>query len=234
MNSPRSSSAFTLIELLVVVAIIAVLASLAVPAVSGALKRGQSAACLSNLRQIGLATLGYATDNDMVLPASGSGGSPAWAITIASYMGISASKGKSVFVCPGCEIQVQSGSATEVAVTYGMHGGLMPKGGEPMALDLVKGAANLILCADMCQNPGNKGWSPYAIENPGEFSGGGRGGGTSTTSDTPIAVGPDKDSGNNAWIRYRHNGNANVVMGDGSARSFKKGTITSGNATVTR
>jgi prepilin-type N-terminal cleavage/methylation domain-containing protein/prepilin-type processing-associated H-X9-DG protein len=234
MKSSRCSSAFTLVELLVVISIIAILASLAVPAVNGALKRGQSAACLSNLRQIGLATIGYATDNDMVLPTAGSGGSPEWAKTLASHIGTSASKGKSIFVCPGCELPVQSGSASEVAVTYGMHGGLMPKGGEPLAMDMVKGFANLILAADMCQNPGNKGWSPYSIENPGEFTGGGRGGSTSASSSSPITVGPDKDSGNNSWIRYRHSGNANAVMGDGSARSFKKGTIMSDNATVVK
>jgi prepilin-type processing-associated H-X9-DG protein len=96
---------------------------------------------------------------------------------------------------------------------------------------LVKNASSLILYADMCQNPGNKGWSPYSIENPGEFKGGGRGGSTSTT-DTPITPGPDKDSGNNAWMRYRHSGSVNAVMGDGSARSFKKGTVLSSNAKI--
>ena len=227
----KASAAFTLIELLVVIAIIAVLASLAVPAVNGALKRGTSAACLSNLRQIGIATIAYAVDNDMVLPAAGGGGSPEWATSIASYTGVDAKRNKSIFVCPGCEVPVGTGTGAEVAVTYGMHGGLMPKGGEPMALDLVKNASSLILCADMCQNPGNKGWSPYSIENPGEFTGGGRGGSTSTT-DTPIAVSIDKDSGNNAWIRYRHSGSANAVMGDGSARSFRKGTILSSNAKI--
>ena len=229
----KATAAFTLIELLVVIAIIAVLASLAVPAVNGALKRGTSAACLSNLRQIGIATIAYAVDNDMVLPAAGGGGSPEWATSIASYTGVDAKRNKSIFVCPGCEIPVGTGTGAEVAVTYGAHGGLMPKGGEPMALDLVKNASSLILYADMCQNPGNKGWGAYSIENPGEFKGGGRGGSTSTT-DTPIAVGPDKDSGNNAWMRYRHSGSVNAVMGDGSARSFKKGTVLSSNASIVK
>ena len=220
----KANAAFTLIELLVVIAIIAVLASLAVPAVNGALKRGTGAACLSNLRQIGIATIAYAVDNDMVLPAAGGGGSPEWATSIASYTGVDAKRNKSIFVCPGCDVTVQSGTGAEVAVTYGMHGGLMPKGGDPMALDLVKNASSLILCADMCQNPGNKGWSPYSIENPGEFKGGGRGG----------SIGPDKDSGNNAWMRYRHSGSVNAVMGDGSARSFKKGTVLSSNASIVK
>jgi len=232
MKPPTRTSAFTLIELLVVIAIIALLAALSIPAVNGVLKRGQGSACLSNLRQIGLATIAYAVDNDMVLPVAGSGGSPQWATTIASYTGVDSKKNKTIFVCPGCEIPVQSGTGAEVAVTYGMHGGLMPKGGEPMALDLVKNASSLILCADTCQNPGNKGWSPYSIENPAQFTGGGRGG--STPSDTPITVGPDKDSGNNAWMRYRHNGSVNAVMGDGSARSFKKGTITGASVSISQ
>ena len=229
----KPTAAFTLIELLVVIAIIAVLASIAVPAVNGALKRGTGAACLSNLRQIGIATIAYAVDNDMVLPAAGGGGSPGWAVSIASYTGVDAKRNKSIFVCPGCDVKVQTGTGNEVAVTYGMHGGLMPKGGEPLALDMVKNASSLILCADMCQNPGNKGWSPYSIENPGDFTGGGRGGST-TATDTPIAIGPNKDAGNNPWIRYRHNESANAVIGDGSARSFKKGTILSSNARIVK
>ncbi|MEY3479920.1 MAG: hypothetical protein RIQ71_695 [Verrucomicrobiota bacterium] len=228
MKFPHKFSAFTLIELLVVISIIAILAALAIPSLTGALKRGQSSACLSNLRQIGVATIGYAADNDMVLPPAGSGGTPEWAVKIASYTGVDSKKNKSIFVCPGCEIKVDSAASGEVAVTYGMHGGLMPKGGEPMALDSVKNASSLILCADMCQNPGNKGWSPYSIEKPADFTKIS----STTTTDTAIAPGVDKDTGNNASMRYRHNGYANVVMADGSARSFKKGTVMTGNATM--
>jgi prepilin-type N-terminal cleavage/methylation domain-containing protein len=63
MKLRRSQThAFTLIELLVVISIIAILASLAVPAVTGALTRGQLTGSLNNARQLQIATQTMALD----------------------------------------------------------------------------------------------------------------------------------------------------------------------------
>ena len=62
------SRSFTLVELLVVLAIIGVLAGLLLPVISKAKEAGRATACLSNLRQIGIALQLYTQDNNNHLP----------------------------------------------------------------------------------------------------------------------------------------------------------------------
>jgi prepilin-type N-terminal cleavage/methylation domain-containing protein len=69
-RSGQSGSGFTLVELLVVLAVIGVLASLLLPALARSKDQGRNTVCVSQLRQLGIATRLYTEENNNVLPSA--------------------------------------------------------------------------------------------------------------------------------------------------------------------
>jgi prepilin-type N-terminal cleavage/methylation domain-containing protein/prepilin-type processing-associated H-X9-DG protein len=97
-----SHRGFTLIELLVVIAVIAILAALLFPVFAQARDKAKQTACLSNMKQIGLATAIYAQDWDEVLPPqshvlnfASPGAPPNFLASILPYV-----RSAAIFVCP--------------------------------------------------------------------------------------------------------------------------------------
>lgn len=101
-----SRRGFTLIELLVVIAIIAILAAILFPVFARARAKARQTQCLSNLKQLSLAMIAYASDYDQILPqwvdTANQGAKPSpedacttWDTAIMPYM-----KNQQILVCP--------------------------------------------------------------------------------------------------------------------------------------
>jgi prepilin-type N-terminal cleavage/methylation domain-containing protein len=87
-------NAFTLIELLVVIAIIAILAAMLLPALSSAKEAGRRIACLSNIRQLSLASQMYVDDDQGAYPRRGE--TNRWPNQFYNYYG----KNLKILLCP--------------------------------------------------------------------------------------------------------------------------------------
>ncbi len=97
--SPQHRGAFTLIELLVVITIIAILAAFLLPALQGARRKAQQVSCASNMKQLGMAFLIYATDYNDYLPydyVSLAEPNNSWPVRLLPYV-----SSINIFSCPG-------------------------------------------------------------------------------------------------------------------------------------
>ncbi|HZI31986.1 MAG TPA: hypothetical protein VFF11_06575 [Candidatus Binatia bacterium] len=115
---------------MVVIAIIAILAALLLPALSSAKRRAQQGVCLSNLKQLSMANIMFAGDNQgrMLLPADANspyGYKSLWLGTLLDYF----AKAKNLIVCPSAK-----DPASPPFNVYGSPGN-STGGGQPGAAD---------------------------------------------------------------------------------------------------
>jgi prepilin-type N-terminal cleavage/methylation domain-containing protein/prepilin-type processing-associated H-X9-DG protein len=225
MKHKSSKSAFTLIELLTVIAIIGILAAIIIPTVGRVRGSARNAQCKSNMRQLSLATQLYANDNkDLLPPAFNGNGRLGWRASITSYIAVKDSAGSNLFSCPSNTLPMVTDNSQNSS--YSANPNLC----KDPTLPLVKRSKILrptmvLLYADAIQTSSGGKAHGNLFNMPGTS-------GSPALGEQTLPPSPDVDGGNQANMRFRHDGAANVAMADGSVKQFRNGEIKNMNLRI--
>ena len=205
-NLQSDNNGFTLIELLVVIAIIAMLMGILLPSLNRARRQAKKIACISNMRQMGIALQTYLMDSENRLPPSScylSDPNQYWLKILTKYTGE-----KLLFHCPSDEaknfidwnLPLDKQPEDSRWSSFALNGLLDPR------CSYNRGRYNNVI------NIRQPGYCIYVSESPSSW--------TKYDHVHPETWG-SLDQAKGQIARDRHNGTSNFLFVDGHAENLK-------------